>query len=148
MGKFSKLKQNLDVVGKTAIFELSEIEGNPKPFLILAPATFENQDYFNAALRRSGSRPKGKSLNQAEQIADGIAEMKELWPQYVIKGWGNSRHLNDTGEDIPYTQADGAELLEAFTSDMLIRMKEFANEMGNYRGHTEAPIDVETVAGN
>lgn len=152
MTMFSKIKAQLDVSGKTAEFELSELGGDPGPVLILAPAGVDNPEYFNASLRYSASMPKGKKLTEEEQSEAGLQMMLALWPETVIKGWRNSFHFTDSGEEIPYTPELGRDLLEtlgAVARDMLIRMLGFAGDMQNFRGGCPLPpVDAEAVSGN
>lgn len=151
MSNFGKIKAQLDVSSKTAEFELYELEGDPRPVLILRPATIENAGYFNAALRRGSHLSKGrrKPAGLEEQIEEGLAEVRELWPAHVIAGW---RHIrNDAGEEVAYTAALGCELLTALPFDVLNRLSIFAKEAANFRdggSALDAPIDAVAVSGN
>lgn len=146
MSSFTKIKAALEVAHKRAEFELYELDEDPKPVLIIAPASIENREFFNASLRASPKETRGKKFTEREMIEIGLKEMHDLWPQHVVVGWRGIR--NDVGEEVPYSPALCRELFEALPADVLIRLKAFAQDMANFRSGGEPGADAAAIAGN
>lgn len=149
MSSFGKIKAALDTAGRTAEFELTELDETPKPVLILRPAGIDNREFFNEALRSGAATVKamrGKTVSDAEQVEIGLQEMRTLWPRLVIAGWRGLK--DDEGSEPPYSEALCREFLEALPTSVLIRLKKFGEDMANFRPQAGAPIDAGLVAGN
>lgn len=149
MSSFGKIRAALDTSGRTAEFEITELNETPKPVLILRPAGIDNREFFNEALRSGAAtmkRHKGKTLSDAEQVDIGLEEMRALWPRLVIVGWRGLK--NDAGEEPPYSEEVCRQFLEALPVSVLLRLKKFGEEMANFRPDGGEPIDSGTLAGN
>ena len=99
MSKFAHLKK-LDVAGKTAWLTLDDLEGSPK--ICLRYAGQSNHGYFNAILKRSGSRNR-KLLSgkvDVQMMEDNAADDRELFPIHVITGWEGI--LDSKGKAVPF----------------------------------------------
>lgn len=143
MSKFSHLKK-LDVDStKTVPYEILQIVD--KPVLQLAPATEVNKNYFNALLRRARKTTKQVQAGAitANLIDSNRNEDKELYAQYIIKGWSGVK--DDQGNDVPFSQADCLDFLKAIDNYIFDPIREFASNPLNF---VEDMIDVDATAKN
>lgn len=143
MSKFGHLKK-LDIEStKLVPYEIIQIAD--KPVLQVAPATEVNKPFFNALLRRA--RKTSKAV-QAGAITAGLIdsnreEDKELYSQFVVKGWSNVK--DESGNDVPFSQADCLEYLKALPNYIFDPLREFVSNPMNF---VEDTLDVDTAAKN
>lgn len=123
MSKFAHLKK-LEVAGKTAWLTLDDLEGSPR--VCVRYAGQSNHGYFNALLKRSGSRNR-KLLSgkmDVQMLEDNIDDDRELFPIHVITGWEGVE--DDNGKAVPFSRAACAELCEALPNWIFDKIRTFA----------------------
>ena len=144
---FDRLKK-LDVKGKTAKYELTELMETPTPFLIVKPAGASNPEFFNAWLAKTGASIQRLSRPGARLSADNaqrtIEAIRELFPKYIVSGWSNVK-TND-GDVAPYSESACRELFAALPDWILEGLNAFCNDPSNFVDRE--PVDIEAVAGN
>lgn len=123
MSKFAHLKK-LDVAGKTAWLTLDDLEGSPQ--ICLRYAGQSNHGYFNALLKKSGSRNR-KMLSgkmDAQMMEDNASDDRELFPIHIITGWKNI--MDDAGKTVPFSRAVCAEFCEQVPDWIFEKIRVFA----------------------
>lgn len=143
MSKFDYLKK-LDIEN-TKIVDYPILQIEDKPILKISPATEINKPYFNSLLRRARKTNKAVQAGavNANLIEANRNEDRELYAQYIIKGWSGVKDEN--GNEVPYTQADCLEFLNALPGYIFDQIREFASNTLNF---VEDVVDVEGTSKN
>ncbi len=142
-GQFNQLELSADTIAECKLFYLT-VNG-VCPTLSISPATEVNKPYFNEQLRRVGKSAKQvrAGVINAEMLADGRDDDKELYPKYIIRGWVDMLD-HETGKDIKFTQEVCAEFIQAIPNHVFDYIRDFAANVSSFTG----TIDVETVSKN
>ena len=116
--------------------------------LLIAPATEDNKDYYNAVLAETSSKQLRARLGNntsVEIISDEVREAdKKLYAEHVIKDW---RYIEDTeGNPIPCTPENVLAFLNALdniSKAIFTRIRGFAASFENF-----VELDTEKTAKN
>lgn len=139
----------LSVTDKTAEYEIVEMQGDPKPVLILRPAGTENKPFFNALLKEFGGNQRAFRSQRlsGDALDKSRAATVRLFPAYVVADWRNVKDI--TGADVPFS-VEACEnlfgILAATAPYVLDGIRAFCDDPQNFL--VMAPINVEAVAGN
>lgn len=130
-----------------ATVELPELA--PKAQVIVRPATEANPLYFNAMMKRAGSRARRMvrteriTLEDAEQNRQ---EDRELFPRYVLVGW--SGVLDSKNQPVPFNEDTAKEFCKALPSWLFDRIRNTAATPERFLDDGEPVPDPGTLAGN
>jgi hypothetical protein len=134
---FNQLKQFEVEPDKSVKYSLTEIQMNGQtPFLMVKPATEANKPFARAQLLRSNKRVanrggRGVSLETIENTRD---DDKELYPRFVITGWGNV--FDDTGKEVPFSLKSCEEFLAALPNWVFDNLRQHCTTPTNFAGMT------------
>lgn len=144
MANFDNLKSFDVQVEKTVRYELNDIQMNGKtPFLMVKPATEANKPFARAQLLRSNKRVRaaggrGVSLETIEGTRD---DDRELYPRFVIEGWGNV--FDTDGTLVEFSVKSCEEFLKALPSWVFDGVRGYCTTPSNFAGNN--PEDTEEL---
>lgn len=148
MSRFANIRA-LAIAGKTAEYTLFELDEDPKPVLILRPASSENPQYFNELLREYGGRQGAQRMRQGatpEMLEKQRDTNRRLFPIHVVVGW---RDLKDQdGNEVAFSQGAAAELFQALPGYILDAIRQFAEDPNSFLEAGATRVDAEAVGGN
>jgi hypothetical protein len=124
MSKFAHLKK-LDVAGKTAWLTLDDLEGNPQ--ICLRYAGQSNHGYFNAILKRSGSRNRKLLTGKVDvqMMEDNASDDRDLFPLHVITGWKDM--TDEKGKAVAFSRKECAEFCADVPDWIFEKIRNFAS---------------------
>jgi len=145
MADFGHLKQ-LEVSNEnTAEYTIHQIAVNGKtPTLILAPATEANKGYFNNLLKRAGksARQVKAGMINLGLVEENREEDKELYPEYVIRGWKDV--LDVDGSDVKFSKKEAQQFINLLPNWIFDDIRNFAGNPGSFA----EILDIEISAKN
>lgn len=144
MPDFSHLKK-LDVDIHTAI-EYPVPELGSKASLQVVPATEANKPFFNALLKRARKNNKAISAGaiSLQMIEANRDADRELYAQYIIKGWSGVAEKN--GTTVPFSPENCKELMAQLPIETFDLLRAFCTNTVNFRD--EDALDVEATTKN
>ena len=146
MANFDNLKA-FDVKTDTSIkYDITEIRmgDNKTPFLMVQPATEANKPFARAQLQRSNKRVRaaggrGVSLEAIEGTRD---DDRELYPRFVVTGWGNIFDTNHA--PVEFSVKNCQEFLTALPNWIFDSVRGFCTNPTNFSAITD-PADDEAL---
>lgn len=129
-----------------ADFTMFFLDGHPK--LTLSPAGEANKPYFNEFSRRMRQRQAQLKISgiNAEMIKAHRNDDRENYPMHVIKGWDGIRDRE--GNLVAFTQENVRAFIAALPNELFDLIREFAQDLSNFRPGIMTPASMEEVAGN
>lgn len=146
MTNFSHLKDLEVTADKTARYPFHQITVNGKsPTLIVSPATEANKPFFNRLLKKAGksARQVRAGAISAGMIDENRDEDKELYPQFIVKGWEDMLD-GETGDELKFSRKLCEEFLAALPGHMFDELRSFCSNPASF---TDI-IDIEVNAKN
>ena len=141
MANFDYLK-DFDVKSEESQkYEMGDIRMNDKvPFLMVKPATEANKPFARAQLLRSNKRIKstggrGVSLETIEGSRD---DDRELYPRFVITGWGNV--FDTSKKEITFSVRECEEFLTALPNWIFDGLRSYCTNPQNFSALDESDI--------
>lgn len=148
MGNFDHLKQ-YDIAGDTrAEYTLYQLDDQPT--LVVAPATTENREYSQAALRRNRKalRPVTRGGDITMDMVDANMEIeRDLYGQHIVKGWRDMRTPGKDKKEIPFTRENAVEFIHALPAWIFQELRAFCSDPRSFLDDGEG-VDEEELAGN
>ncbi len=145
MADFSFLQQydvGADARAEYTCYQITGLDGGPI-VLEVAPAGEPNKPYFTA-LTRYAMKNQRRMRGNPNIIDDTRKLDRELYPQFVVKGW---RNVPDTaGNEVPFSAKRAAEFLALLPAQIFDDLREFCADLDNYSAVT--PDDVDDTAKN
>ena len=142
------MKFNLPKTNDTARFTFFDLPG--EPWLMVRPGGEENKAYFQAVLASQSKNRKRlmKGKLNAEMLVENRRVDRKLYPKHIDAGeWGGWQ--DEQGNEVPYTPAAFAELMQQLPNDLFDELRAFCNEPVNFREDDEPDLDdIEETAGN
>ncbi len=139
----------------TAWFDIPELGSNAR--LKLRPATEANKPYYNAFLRFSGKRVRGRAHTTVVTTDDLVKDRtnnRNLFPKHIIIDWEKVETAEDIDrseeekEYIPYTLDHAKELCQKLPDHIFDRMREFTVIPASFYDEDDLLPDSEDLAGN
>lgn len=146
MANFDNLKA-FEVKTDTSVrYDITEIRmgDNKTPFLMVQSATEANKPFARAQLMRSNKRVRaaggrGVSLEAIEGTRD---DDRELYPRFVITGWGN---VFDTDKSpVEFSVKNCQDFLTALPNHIFDSVRSFCTNPSNFSAITD-PADDEAL---
>ena len=131
MNDFSHLDKLNVSKETTATYILYQISGEPE--LTVSTSTQANKPYFNAVLRRSGSKAGKRHKPNIEQAR---AEDRDLFPRYVIKGWKGIKDAK--GKAVKFSESNCSDFVAALPDWIFDEIRVFC---GNVQNFVDTPDD-------
>lgn len=146
---FTKLKKAFAVtLDKTARLTLYAVNQGPNrdapPWLDLLPATEANKPYYNARLKAEMNEPAFRAAARGvTTVETKLASRRidvELFPEHVIRGWGNV--FDDEGKEVPLS-AGAAKEYFGMLDWLFDEVRDFAKVETNF---TDGVLDTDATA--
>lgn len=129
----------LEVRDAMSWMDLPEISPNAR--LLLKPGDDSNPAYYDAMLRKSGTRKRLIARRQevsAEDIAQNRADDRELYPMRVMAGWEG---VEDTeGNAVPFSRDACAEFCSKLPGWIFDRVRNYAATPEQFLAEDEIPL--------
>ena len=140
-GNIEKLKVTGDTLQK---YPFDNIE-MPGAYVMVAPATRANKGFTTAqmSLALSYQRGGGKVRLSADKVNLLRDQMKPLYANHIVKGWGGI--VDAAGIEAPFSQENALAFLRALPDQEFDDLVDFCTEENNYR---PMPFDIEEAAKN
>lgn len=131
--------------GRVSRFEMPWLGHNA--YLLVASATADNPEYVAAVLRRSNARMAHGQVGD-EQVMDRT-EDRDIYPLYVVKGWGGIRTRGMIGDLVPFSVDAAVAWFKAIPDWLMLRIRAFCSDPERLIRSGDAPApDPVQVAGN
>ena len=140
---------SLKIDGRTAKYELVEMQETPIPWLIVRPIGADNKPYLNALLREFGGNQRQMQRVAGTLNAENIARNREinrrLFPEFVVTDWGGVKDKH--GAEVPFSVEACRDLFAQLPGYMIDGVRAFCDDPSNFVAGGLS-VDVEEVAGN
>jgi len=146
---------HLSVGERVARYTLYQVMG--EPYMEVVHAGESNKPYFNALLRRSkkNMRRLRAGAVDATTLSDNRDEDRNLYPKYIIKGWGCEKKdgviLDSANKMIQFSPENVSTFLKALPNWLFDELRLFAGEESNFLDDFEEGEEIpdsEAVSGN